>query len=265
MTPRDTPVLLLHGFPDLPLTWRPQVAALAAAGFRTHAPPLRGYLDAPRPAHVADYAIDHLVADAESRVRSLGGRAHVVGHDWGGMIAWHLASRHPELVDRLVVMNAPHPARFARALRTPRQALRSWYALAFQLPWLPERLIAADGGALVRRSVRRATRPGAFTEAELDALARALATVDAARAAIACYRAAFRAALRGVARPRTRVERPTLLVWGMRDPFLGPELTEGLEDRVLDLRVERVAEAGHWVHRDAAARVNGVVLEFLRG
>lgn len=262
---RRPPVLLLHGFPDLPLTWGPQVAALEAAGFRAHAPPLRGYEGAPRPARVEDYAIGHLVGDAVAHVRSLGGRAHVVGHDWGGVIAWHLAARHPELVDRLVVMNAPHPARFAHALRTARQMLRSWYALAFQLPWLAERMIAADGGARVRRAVRRATHGGAFREEELDQMARALSTPDAARAAIAYYRAAFRSGLRGVARPAARVERPTLLVWGMRDPYLLPELTEGLERWVPDLHVERIAEAGHWVHRDAAEQANAVMVPWLTG
>ena len=113
--------------------------------------------------------------------------------------------------------------------------LRSWYALAFQLPWLPERMIAADGGALVRRAVRRATRRGAFDDEELDA----------------------------IARPAVRVERPSLLVWGMRDPFLLPELTEGLARWVPDLRIERVDDAGHWVHRDAESRVNEVMLTFL--
>ncbi|HYD51394.1 MAG TPA: alpha/beta fold hydrolase [Gemmatimonadaceae bacterium] len=261
------PVLLLHGFPDLRTTWRPQLPALAAAGFRAVAVDLRGYGDSDRPRAVADYRMDVLVADVVALGHALGGRVRLVGHDWGGVIAWHAAARHPALVERLVVLNAPHPARFARELRKPAQLLRSWYAAFFQLPWLPERLIAARRGALVRAALARATRRGAFTPDELRAYGEALSSPAAARAAIAYYRAAMRGPRRAVqpdgGHPPTRVERPALLVWGMRDPALRPDLTEGLERWVPDLRIARLADAGHWVHRDAPDRVNVLLTEFL--
>ena len=146
-------VLLLHGFPDFWYGWRRQLPALAAAGFRAVAPDLRGYNLSERPARVADYRIERLADDVAALVRALGAdRAHVVGHDWGGLIAWQLAMRHPQVVDRLAILNAPHPARFRRLLLDPRQGLRSWYVAFFQLPWLPERVLGANGRRALRRT-----------------------------------------------------------------------------------------------------------------
>jgi pimeloyl-ACP methyl ester carboxylesterase len=140
------PVVLLHGFPDLWYGWRHQLAPLAEAGFRAVAPDLRGYNLSACPPRVEDYALDRLADDVAAVVRAHAGpdgRAHVVGHDWGGVIAWHLAARHPALVDRLVILNAPHPARFRELLGRSQQALRSWYVGFFQLPRIPELLLAA--------------------------------------------------------------------------------------------------------------------------
>jgi pimeloyl-ACP methyl ester carboxylesterase len=262
---RGPPVVLLHGFPELWWSWRHQLPALAAAGRLAVAPDLRGFGGSDRPRGVEAYALHRLAGDVAGLVRALGaGPAAIVGHDWGGVLAWAVAARHPELVERLVVLNAPHPSAMLRALRRPRQLLRSSYMLLFQLPVLPERLLAACDHALLRRALR-ASRARPVPDAELEPY------VAAAREAglgggLDWYRAMGRALLRGRAGrggAGRRVEAPALVVWGERDPFLGPELATPPADRVPDARVLRIAEAGHWVQLDAPAQVNAAILGFL--
>lgn len=261
------PVVLLHGFPDLWYVWRRQLPALDAAGFRAVAPDLRGYNLSACPPRVEDYDLDRLADDAAAVIRAHAGpdgRAHLVGHDWGGVIAWHLAARDPQLVDRLVIMNAPHPARFRELLAGSSQSLRSWYAGFFQVPRLPELLLGAGGRAPLRRMLRAAhLRPGAFTDADWAVYDTAFATPGALRAAIDYYRAAARRLTRSAAADRPVPQR-TLLLWGVGDPALLLENTEGLERWVPALRVQRVPRSGHWVMADAAEEVNAALVEFLR-
>jgi pimeloyl-ACP methyl ester carboxylesterase len=258
-------VLLLHGFPDFWYGWRRQLPALAAAGFRAVALDLRGYNLSDRPPRVADYRMSCLTADVRSVIAELGaGRAHVVGHDWGGAVAWHLAARHPEVVDRVAVLNAPHPGRFAELLRTPAQALRSWYVGAVQIPVVPELLLGAGRRRLLRAALQALhLRPGALTDGDLARYDAAFARPGALRAALAYYRAAARRPRGTLGRGRDD-PRPTLLVWGDRDPALRRENAEGLERWVPDLRVEHVPSAGHFVQADAPDAVNGALVRFFR-
>ena len=137
-------VVLLHGFPEFWYAWRHQIPALAAGGYRVLAPDLPGYITSDKPPRVRDYRPRLLAREVADLIMALGaGSAAVAGHDWGGALAWLLAMQDPERVQRLVVLNAPHPVRFLKGLGSPRQLRRSWYILAFQLPWLPERLVAA--------------------------------------------------------------------------------------------------------------------------
>jgi epoxide hydrolase 4 len=189
-------VVLLHGFPQYWGAWRRQIPALADAGFRVVAPDLRGYNLSDRPAGVDAYRTGRLAWDIAMLVERLGaGRAHVVGHDWGGVVAWQLAARHPERVDRLAILNAPHPRRFVAALARTTQALRSWYAGFFQLPWLPERLLAAADFWLLARALRDGTaRRGAFDDAEIARHRATWRRPGALTAMVQFYRAALRAA-----------------------------------------------------------------------
>jgi epoxide hydrolase 4 len=163
-------VVLLHGFPEFWYAWRHQIPALADAGYRVVAPDLRGYNTSDKPPRVRDYRPSVLAQDVADLVVALGARsAAVAGHDWGGGLAWLLAIQHPERIERLVVLNAPHPIRLLKSLRSPRQLRRSWYMLAFQAPWLPERLMAARDFQALRRALRQQpTRPGAFTAQDID-------------------------------------------------------------------------------------------------
>src|SRR2546428_372573 len=158
-------VILLHGFPECWYSWRHQIAALAPR-FRVVAPDLRGYNESDKPAGVAAYALPELVADVPGLIEAFGEReAAIVGHDWGGAIAWTFAMDHPEPTRRLVVLNCPHPAIFAQHLRANgRQLARSWYMFFFQLPWLPEAVLRAGHGWAVGSPIpRSAVRQDAIT------------------------------------------------------------------------------------------------------
>ena len=263
-------MVLLHGFPEFWYSWRFQIPALARAGFRVIAPDMRGYNLSEKPPGVVSYRMKHLSADVAALISHAGERrAVVVGHDWGGAVAWAVAARYPERVGKLVVMNAPHPAAFARELKSWKQTRKSWYILFFQLPWLPELLFRLGGRRALEQAFRRGSlRPERFTDEAIDRYTAALLQPGALNATINYYRAAFRSALRQVLRgggtQNKPITLPTLLIWGEQDRFLGTELTEDLALFVPDLRLLRIPKASHWVQIDAFERVNEGVLEFLR-
>ncbi|MDQ3396231.1 MAG: alpha/beta fold hydrolase [Deinococcota bacterium] len=259
-------VILLHGFPEFWYSWRLQIPVLAKAGFYVIAPDMRGYNTSEKPPGVRSYELERLTADVAALVEHAGAEcAVVVGHDWGGALAWHLPAHYPALVSKLVIMNAPHPAAFERELRTWQQLKRSWYIGFFQLPWLPETVIRLAGRALLERVFREgSSHPEAFSDEDIDRYHEAIHQPGALTASINYYRAFFRRALRpGGPNGHPTVTVPTLLLWGERDDFLVPALSEGLEPYVPKLRLERIPEAGHWLQLDAPERVNRALLDFL--
>ncbi len=262
------PVLLLHGFPEFWLAWRHQLPALAAAGYRAIAPDLRGYNLSDKPDGISAYRLRHLVSDIAELIRWTGEASVVLaGHDWGGAIAWYVAKDYPDLISRLIILNAPHPVAMKRELGTWAQRRRSWYAFAFQVPALPELAIRVFDFAILRRILRRdPVRPGAFTDNDIEAYVRALSQPGALTSTINYYRA-LRAGSRGrPSGPRWRdatIAAPTLLIWGERDRYLGLPLLDGLERLVDSLRIERIPDASHWVQADAPDRVNELILTFL--
>lgn len=269
-------VLLLHGFPEHWYAWREQIPALVDAGYRVVAPDMRGYNVSEKPHGVDAYRIGTLVEDVLALIERCGEEhATVVGHDWGGAIAWEVAARHPDRVDRLCVLNAPHPAVYRHEIRSRRsdQRKRSSYALFFQLPWVPEMLFRLRGYRAIERMFREGPEnPDAFDEEAVARYERACAQPGAMTSMLNYYRALFRGELRsmlpGCSRPNETttdgvISQPTLLIWGMRDRALSPRLTEGVERWVSDVRVERLPEASHWVQADAPDRVNELLIAFL--
>jgi pimeloyl-ACP methyl ester carboxylesterase len=259
------PVILLHGFPEPWTCWRNEISPLAGAGYLVLAPDQRGYGTSDRPGPVAAYALDRLAADVLGIIEATGRpkAAALVGHDWGGIVAWWVAIRHPERLERLVVLNAPHPVAFRRHLRShPRQMMRSSYALFFQIPGLPEWLLRRGYWRRLASAMRRTSRPGTFTEAELDEYRRAWSEPGAMTAMLHWYRAALRHRPGPPTDPRVRV--PVLLIWGSRDRFLGRDLAPlslALCDRG---RLEFLEEATHWVQHEEPERVNRLLMNFLR-
>ncbi len=266
--PVDGPlVLLLHGFPESSESWRDVLPQLAEAGFRAIAPDLRGYGGTDRPED--GYDLDTLANDVVELARYLqpGRPVHLVGHDWGGVIAYHVAAMHPEVVDRLAVVNAPHPAVMARGIWRPAQLLSSWYIFFFQLPFLPERLISARGGALVPRLIRRAlvdpsrVPPGRLAEYEAN-----FSTLDGARKALEYYRQSFRRTVDPrrlrESKPYPRIRAPFLLIWGEQDAALRKQLTQGLEPYFEhEPAVHCLPEEGHFVPLEAPEKVAALLIE----
>lgn len=269
-------VVLLHGFPECWWSWRHQIVALADAGYRVLAPDLRGYNTSSKPDAVADYHVDHLAADVARLVDWSGGPVRaVVGHDWGGVVAWIFGHRYPERYERLAILNAPHPAAMLREQkRNPAQLLRSWYVYFFQLPWLPELVLSRPD--LHARLFRRDGVPSsAWSTEDLEVYRRALEQPGAKTAMIDWYRASVRAGLGFLDEPapedlppaegRGPIERPVLVLWGERDRYLGTELLEGLEKWARDVRIRRFPDVSHWIQTEAPEEVSGELVGFLDG
>lgn len=258
-------VILLHGFPEFWYSWRHQITALAAAGCHVIAPDMRGYNTSGKPAGVGNYDIDALSDDVAALISHAGAdRAVVAGHDWGGIIAWWVALRHPDRVEKLIILNAPHPAAALRELRKPSQLMRSWYIFFFQLPWLPEWSIRANHYAMLRAILRRdPVNRRAFTGRDIRRYIAAIAQPGALTSTINYYRAAFRRGPRGVRQHLHRIAAPTLIIWGERDRYMEDGMLDGLDRWVNRLRITRLPHASHWVQNDAPQEVNRLMVEFI--
>lgn len=264
----DQLILCLHGFPESAISWRHQMASLAHAGYRVWAPDLRGYGGTTRPDGLDAYRLEALLDDVAALIDlSKARRIILVGHDWGGVIAWYYAMHRPKQVASLIILNGPHPACFEREIRHWRQLRRSWYMAAFQIPWLPETLLAAGGAHLigaifehmrvssdslpndiVRRYRQQACEPGALT-------------------AMLNY---YRAAIRGGGASRQRllgyptIAIPTLVIWGLHDQALTRHNLDGLDKLVTNLTVVGLEKSGHFVHQDEPRRVTDEILGWLQ-
>ncbi|MDX1614257.1 MAG: alpha/beta hydrolase [Candidatus Promineifilaceae bacterium] len=256
-------VILLHGFPEFWFGWRQQIPALAAAGFRVWAPDQRGYNLSAKPRGLAAYDLDKLAGDVLGLIDAAGRqRAAVVGHDWGGFVAWWLAAHAPRRLSHLVILNAPHGAAMARHLRrNPAQWRRSWYALGFQLPWLPELVSRWRNWRLLVAGLRASSHPGTFGESALAHYRQAWSRPGAYTAMLNWYRAVFRRPARLGALPSITV--PTLLIWGAQEQFFVPELAPKSLAHCPAGRLVMVEEATHWVQHEAAERVNALMASFL--
>jgi pimeloyl-ACP methyl ester carboxylesterase len=252
-------VVLLHGFPEFWYSWRKQIPALVAAGFRVIAPDLRGYNDSSKPAGVASYHPLQIARDVAGLIAQSGDvPCAVVGHDWGGLAAWLLAMCHADVVSRLIVLNSPHPVPYGRELRSSSsQKLRAAYQLFFALPLLPRLIVRPLLAPMMRRMAR-------LTREELAEYRAAWRKPRAMQSMLNYYRALkrYRRELRCVIK---RIDIPTLLLWGERDPVFIRATTENFTEWVPDLRVERLPDAGHFVQSDAPEKVNELMIAFLRG
>ncbi len=263
--PDDGPlVLLLHGFPEHGESWSAQIAALAGAGYRVWAPDLRGYGRSDKPTGVAAYGVATLVADIVGLIDAAGvAKAHaVVGHDWGGVLTWRFGATAPERTERLVVLNAPHGAVMRRHLKeNPAQRKRSRYMAMFQLPRLPEWLLGRADGKALARSLRRSSNPGTFSAEKLASLRDSWRRPGALTAMVAYYRALRQAP--GAPPTNPRITPPLLLIWGMKDTFLGPELAPDSLAMCDHGQLVTLDDATHWLHHEHPDRINALLLDFL--
>jgi pimeloyl-ACP methyl ester carboxylesterase len=263
-------LVMLHGFPESWYSWRHQLREFAP-GFDCVAPEMRGYGETDAPRGIKNYRVEKLVGDVAGLIEALGHKqATVIGHDWGGAVAWATALIRPDVVERLCVMNCPHPARFRENIRAnPRQMLRSWYMLFFQIPLLADTLLWARHSALVARMIRSsAYHKAAFTEEDFAHFRETFRKPYSATAAINYYRALMRRDFFGA--PPTdhwltrKIAAPTLLIWGEHDVALGKELTYGMEALFTGrFTIKYIADAGHWVQQERPEQVNQYLHEFL--
>jgi len=250
--PDGTPVLLLHGFPQDSRSWDAVSPLLHARGYRTIAPDQRGYSPGARPRPRRAYRASELTGDIVELIEVAGlGPVHLVGHDWGAAVAWGLAAARPDLLRSLTALSVPHPAAFVQSLLTSSQALRSWYMLFFQLPWLPERQISS--GKAWERALRSTGMPSqaAARDAEL------MRDRGAASGALNWYRAiAFSAP--GALHAKVTV--PTLYVWSDGDTAIGPKGAELTERFVAGPYTYEVLEGvSHWIPEEVPDRLDVLV------
>lgn len=262
--PEDGPlVLLLHGFPEFWYGWREQIEPLAAAGFHVIVPDQRGYNKSDKPGPISAYTLDKLALDVVGLIDALGSRkAHVVGHDWGGAVAWWLGIHHEDRIGKLALLNIPHPSVMRRTLFTSlRQLRKSWYIFFFQIPLLPDWGFRRNGFEYAEKTLRKTSRPGTFTDADIVLYREAWSQPGAVRSSIHWYRAAPRAQHR-LSETGGRVRVPTLLLWGKQDRFLGHEMAQPSIDFCDDGRMEFFADATHWLQHEEPERVNRRLIEF---
>lgn len=255
-------VILLHGFPEFWWAWRFQIEPLARAGYRVLVPDQRGYNLSDKPEGRRAYDLDTLAQDIVGLSDALGyGTCSLVGHDWGGLVGWWTASRHPDRIERLIALNAPHPAVAGPYMRRhPGQMLRSSYIGFFQLPYLPEALFSAGNHEALKRALRDTSRPGTFSERDLAEYAGAWSRPGALTGMLNWYRAL---PLRPPHRPSGKLAMPVLAIWGMQDRFLEFGLCEQSLGLCAHGRAMPVHGATHWVHLEEAETVTRALLDVL--
>lgn len=254
-------IILLHGFPEFWYGWRKQIGPLAAAGFRVVALDQRGYNLSSKPAAVSDYAAPLLTRDVVCVADQLGcERFYLAGHDWGAVVAWAVALQYPQRLHKLAILNVPHPAVMMHTLRTnPRQWLRSWYMLFFQLPWLPETALSAFHFYGAAQLLSRTSHPGAFTVEDLEVYRAAWSQSRTLSATINWYRALARH------RPKIddpQVHTPTRILWGEQDRFLLSGMAQESVRYCDSAELTFFPEATHWVQHEEAEKVNQSLIEF---
>lgn len=256
--------LLLHGFPEHAVMWRHLVAPLVAKGYRVWAVNQRGYGGTSRPAGKKNYSLSALTGDVAALIDAAGaGSVTLIGHDWGGMIAWVVAIRKLRPLEKLVFINIPHPLCFKRAFRRLSQKLRSAYVAVFQIPGLADWLLSVGRGFLTAAMIRQAAgRAGAVPDDVMDVYRDHVAAPGGATAMLNWYRQAAHdlAQARDLSQ---RVEIPTLIVWGLDDVALGAACLEGTDRYVTDLRIETLAGVSHFSPEDAPAKVAALIDDFL--
>ena len=268
--PVDGPlIVLLHGFPEYWRAWTKQIEPLAEAGFRVVVPDQRGYNLSDKPKGVKAYRIGTLAADVVGLIDALGReKAVLAGHDWGAVVAWQTAIQYPQRLEKLAILNVPHPAVMMRTLqKSLRQILKSWYIFYFQIPFLPEWIMSRGNYAPMRRMMKASSGSDTFSEADLDHYAQAWSQPGALTAMLNWYRAMFRQAMRSLSRDEKqgsarRVQIPTLMLWGVKDIALSRQMAQPSIELCDQGRLIFFENATHWVQHDEPDGVTQILVSF---
>ena len=268
-------IMFVHGFPEFWYEWKNQLAEFGR-DYQAVAPDMRGYNLSSKPEAVDQYQVKYMVEDLRALAEKLGHKKFIlVAHDWGGAIAWAFAIAHPDYVEKLVIINAPHPGVFQRELReNAAQQKASQYMLFFRSPQAETMLSANNYAQLVQVVLGEGLKSGVFTEEDKKAYIEAWSQPGALTGGLNYYRAArvgppsdadkqpanFAAGL-----PSLEVKVPTLVIWGEKDTALLTGNLEGLEKFVPNLTIKRIPDGTHWVIHEKPALVNGYIREFIKG
>jgi pimeloyl-ACP methyl ester carboxylesterase len=251
-------VLLLHGFPQTSFSWRSQLGALGAAGYRAVAPDQRGYSPGARPADVGEYRVERLVGDVLGFADALGvERFHLVGHDWGGAVAWQVAGRHPERLRTLTSLSTPHPAAFRQSIQDGEQRDKSSYMLFFRSPEAEPFFLDNDAAGL-----RALYAASGLAEDAVEEYVRVLTQPGAMTGALNWYRAADLGLVEGLG----PITSSTMYVWSTYDPALGREAAEATAAHVEGpYRFEVLEGVSHWIAEETPDALNALLLDHLGG
>lgn len=255
-------ILFLHGFPEFWYGWRKQLTYFAGKGFRAVAPDQRGYNRSSKLAGVRAYTIEKLTGDIAALIRQLTHhKVYMAGHDWGGAVAWAMAMHYPELLEKLIILNMPHPQVMEEHLKhNPKQMLKSWYAGFFQLPLLPELVSSAFDFKLLEQSMRSSSKKGTFSEEDIVHYKVAWQQPQALSGMINWYRA-YKYNKLNLAEDVTV---PTLLIWGKKDTFLSHEMAQPSIARCKNGQLVFLDGATHWLHHEQPDEVNRLMDAFIQ-
>lgn len=269
-------IMFVHGFPEFWYGWKNQLAEFGR-DYQAVAPDMRGYNLSSKPPEVERYRVRELVEDLRALAEHLGHKEFIlVGHDWGGAVAWAFALYYPDTLRKLIIINAPHPGVFERELReNPAQQRASQYMLVFRSREA-EQILSADGhAALVDAVLGEGLRRGYFSEEDRRAYIEAWSQPGALTGGLNYYRAARIGPPAGEGSQSTGsfvtdlssllIKVPTLLIWGERDPYLLTGNLEGLDQFVPDLTIKRIPDGSHWVIHEQPGLVNAYIREFIEG
>jgi pimeloyl-ACP methyl ester carboxylesterase len=248
-----TPVVLLHGFPQRASAWNDVAEHLHARGLRTYAPDQRGYSPGARPRSRFAYSLAALTSDVMALIDAIGApRVHLVGHDWGAAVAWSVAAKHPDRLATLTAVSVAHPAAFLRSLLTSSQALKSYYMALFQLPVLPERMLASGRADA---SLRR----GGMSREMVERFHTEIVDHGALRGGLGYYRSILRASLGQLG---TKITVPTTYVWSDDDVALGRKGAE-INHRWMagPYELEIVEGASHWLLDERPAELAASIIK----
>jgi pimeloyl-ACP methyl ester carboxylesterase len=265
-----TPVILLHGFPEFSYGWRKQIPAFTAAGFRVIVPDQRGYNLSDKPKGISAYDVNILAKDIIGLFDHFGiQKAKLAGHDWGAVVAWTVALNHPDRLEKLAILNVPHPDVMTRfVLENSEQRKKSWYVYFFQIPFLAEWALGKNDFHNLARMLVGSGRKSTFTKDDIAEYKKAWSQKGALTGMINWYRAIVRRNLKYVFQrkkiPARRVTTPVLMLWGKRDVALSHEMAQPSIDLCDQGKIFFFDKATHWVQHDEADAVNKQLLEFLR-
>ncbi|WP_227939388.1 alpha/beta fold hydrolase [Alkalihalobacillus deserti] len=256
-------VILLHGFPEFWYGWRHQIDPLVKAGYRVVIPDQRGYNLSQKPSGIENYQLDLLRDDVIGLIKHFQReKAVLIGHDWGSLVSWHLASSQPQYVEKLIVMNSPHPAVMMKWINyLPLQWMKSLYLLFFQLPIIPERIFSANQFEWFKKVLQLTSNRGTFEKEELTNYKVAWSQPRALSSMLNWYRAMRKGSLHQV--NNSNISVPVLIIWGKRDFFLSIDLAKESSKMCRDIRLVMV-DASHWVHLEQPQIINLLISNYLQ-